>query len=162
MGDLSRIGVAIESDLLDDFDRLIERRNYPSRSEAFRDLIRDALMAETVQADKAPVVGSVTLVYDHHVPQLTARLTALQHAYHHLVVSTQHVHLDSDDCLEVIVVRGTAGEVRQLADRLISTKGVRHGRLTIAESTASLLKRTDRFGRSQPHRHGGPAHSHAR
>jgi len=134
MNDLSRIGVAIEANLLARFDRLIERRGYPSRSEAFRDLIRDALMAESAQAASSPVVGSVTLVYDHHVRQLTAKLTALQHQFHGAIVSTLHVHLDHDNCLEVIVVRGKARDVRRLADALISTKGVRHGQLTIAAS----------------------------
>lgn len=166
MSALSRIGVAIESDLLALFDRLIGRRGYPSRSEAFRDLIRDALMAETTQADNAPVVGSVTLVYDHHVRQLSAKLTALQHDYHDTIVSTLHVHLDHDNCLEVIVVRGKARDVRRLADALISTKGVRHGRLTIAGSSQSApaaahTNGAETKGRATPHAHRGHApHTH--
>lgn len=166
MSDLSRIGVAIESDLLAAFDRLIDRRSYPSRSEAFRDLIRDVLMAESVQSDTTPVVGSITLVYDHHLRQLTAKLTALQHEYHDAVVSTLHVHLDADSCLEVIVVRGTARDVKALADALISTKGVRHGRLTIATSepasppsatrSAPAVRRQRPHARSHSHPHVQP------
>lgn len=131
MSDLSRIGVAIESDLLAEFDGLIARRGYPSRSEAFRDLIRDALVEESAASGNTAVVGTITLVYDHHVRQLGERMTSLQHDFHHSVLSTLHVHLDHDHCLEVIVVRGKAAEVKRMADALTSMKGVKHGRLTI-------------------------------
>jgi CopG family nickel-responsive transcriptional regulator len=131
MADLSRIGVAIDADLLGQFDRLIGDRGYGSRSEAFRDLIRDALITQAAESDDTPVVGTVTLVYDHHQRMLSDRLTAIQHEQHHAMLSTLHVHLDHDNCLEVIVVRGPAGRVRRVADALISTKGVTHGRLTL-------------------------------
>jgi CopG family nickel-responsive transcriptional regulator len=131
MADLNRIGVAIEADLLKEFDRLIEQRGYPSRSEAFRDLIRDALVEESAASGSRAVVGTITLVYDHHVRQLGDRLTALQHEFHHSVLSTLHVHLDHDHCLEVIVVRGKGSQVKRMADALISMKGVKHGRLTV-------------------------------
>jgi CopG family nickel-responsive transcriptional regulator len=134
MSDLSRIGVAIEADLLDEFDRLIARRGYPSRSEAFRDLIREALIQESAASGNARVVGTVTLVYAHQVRLLSEKLTSLQHAFHHAMLSTLHVHLDRDNCLEVVVVRGKAAEVRRIADALISMKGVKHGRLTITSA----------------------------
>jgi CopG family transcriptional regulator, nickel-responsive regulator len=138
MGELSRIGVAIDSELLEQFDRLIGRRGYTNRSEAFRDLIRDELVEETWQSPQSSVVGTVTLVYDHHVRMLSEKLTDLQHEYHRAILSTLHVHLDHDNCLEVLVVRGKAGEVQKIADVLISTKGVKHGRLTITTSGAEL------------------------
>ncbi len=138
MGELSRIGVAIDSDLLDKFDSLIAKRGYTNRSEAFRDLIRDELVEETWAAPDSAVVGTVTLVYDHHVRLLNEKLTDLQHEFHRSILSTLHVHLDHDNCLEVLVVRGKAATVQQIADSLIATKGVKHGRLTITTSGAGL------------------------
>jgi CopG family transcriptional regulator, nickel-responsive regulator len=136
MSGLSRIGVAIDSDLLDKFDGLIESRGYTNRSEAFRDLIRDQLVEQASEAPNSRVIGTVTLVYDHHVRQLNQKLTAIQHDHHHSILSTLHVHLDHDNCLEVLVVKGKSAEVRQVADQLISTKGVKHGRLTITTAGA--------------------------
>jgi CopG family nickel-responsive transcriptional regulator len=138
MGELSRIGVAIDSDLLEKFDRLIAGRGYTNRSEAFRDLIRDELVAETWESPDRKVVGTVTLVYDHHVRLLNKKLTDVQHEHFHHVLSTLHVHLDHDNCLEVLVVRGKASEVKHIADTLIATKGVKHGRLTITTSGTEL------------------------
>jgi len=138
MGRLSRIGVAIDSDLLKRFDSLIAKRGYTNRSEAFRDLIRDDLVQTAWEAPDSQVVGTVTLVYDHHVRQLSDRLTEMQHEFHHHVLSTLHVHLDHDYCLEVMVLRGKASVVKKLADSLIATKGVKHGRLTLTTSGAGL------------------------
>lgn len=138
MSGLSRIGVAIDTTLLDKFDRLIAQRGYTNRSEAFRDLVRDELVQKTWESPDSPVVGTVTLVYDHHVRRLNEKLTGLQHDSHRLILSTLHVHLDHDNCLEVLVVRGKSAEVRKVADMLISTKGVKHGRLTITTSGAEL------------------------
>jgi len=138
MSGLSRIGVAIDSGLLDKFDRLIGQRGYTNRSEAFRDLIRDELVEQTWESPDSQVVGTVTLVYDHHVRLLNEKLTSIQHDHHHAILSTLHVHLDHDNCLEVLVVRGRSAEVRKVADTLISTKGVKHGRLTITTSGVGL------------------------
>ena len=138
MSGLSRIGVAIDAKLLDRFDTLIAQRGYTNRSEAFRDLIRDELVERTWESPDSHVVGTVTLVYDHHVRLLNQKLTSLQHDYHRAILSTLHVHLDHDNCLEVLVVRGRAAEVRKVADALISMKGVKHGRLTITTSGAEL------------------------
>ena len=132
MSELNRIGVAIEADLLEEFDRLIENRGYPSRSEAFRDMIRAEIGREEVETDdETIVVGTVTLVYSHSQRRLGDRLTAMQHEAHDAVIATLHVHLTHEYCMEVIVLRGAAGKVRALADALIATKGVRHGRLTL-------------------------------
>jgi CopG family nickel-responsive transcriptional regulator len=138
MSGLSRIGVAIDSDLLDQFDKLIGRRGYTNRSEAFRDLIRGDLVEQTWESPDADVVGTITLVYDHHVRMLSEKLTGIQHDYHHNILSTLHVHLDHDNCLEVLVVRGKSAAVRKVADALISTKGVKHGQLTITTTGRGL------------------------
>ena len=117
MGVLSRIGIALDSDLLKRFDRLIGQRGYTNRSEAFRDLIRDQLVTEKTATPEAAVVGTVTLIYDHHASGINEKLTELQHANHELVVSTSHAHLDHDSCLEVLIVHGKSAQVSQFADR---------------------------------------------
>jgi CopG family nickel-responsive transcriptional regulator len=106
MGVLSRIGIAIDSDLLKRFDRSLAKRGYTNRSEAFRDLIRERLVAEQTAEPDAVAVGTVTLIYDHHAFGVSEKLTELQHAHHELVVSTSHAHLDHDSCLEVLIVHG--------------------------------------------------------
>ena len=138
MSSLSRIGVAIDSELLEQFDALLQQRGYTNRSEAFRDLIRDELVEKSWESPDSQVVGTVTLVYDHHVRLLNEKLTGIQHDHHHSILSTLHVHLDHDNCLEVLVVRGKSSAVRAIADTLIGTKGVKHGRLTITTSGAGL------------------------
>lgn len=124
--------------MLREFDRLIGRKGYASRSEAIRDLIRDYLAEEAWKAGRGPAVGTVTLVYDHHVPDLQEKLTDIQHTYAGVVVSTLHVHLARRRCLEVLVVRGKANEIRALADRLIGARGVKHGKLTLAAAGEEL------------------------
>lgn len=138
MPELCRIGVAIDAGLLEKFDKHIARRGYTNRSEAFRDLIRDELVQKTAESADTLVVGTVTLVYDHHVRMLSDKLTDIQHESFHNVLSTMHVHLDHDNCLEVLVVKGKAGTVRRLADALISTKGVKHGQLIITTTGTGL------------------------
>lgn len=132
MGDLSRIGVSIDTDLLNRFDSFITDKGYENRSEAFRDLIRDRLVDSVVIAANAFVVGTVTLIYDHHTRLLPEKLTDIQHEHHELIISTLHAHLDHQNCLEVIVLRGKSKDVQKLADHLISTKGVQHGRLVMS------------------------------
>jgi CopG family nickel-responsive transcriptional regulator len=138
MGVLSRIGIALDSDLLERFDRLIGERGYTNRSEAFRDLIRDQLVTKQTTAPEATVVGTVTLIYNHHASGISEKLTELQHAHHELVVSTSHAHLDHDACLEVLIVHGRSTEVSQFADRLIGLKGVQHGRLVMTVPSTPL------------------------
>jgi CopG family transcriptional regulator, nickel-responsive regulator len=132
MGELSRIGVSLDSELLHQFDSFIAEKGYENRSEAFRDLIRDRLIGSVVVSANAVVVGTVTLIYDHHTRLLPEKLTDLQHQFHAIVISTLHAHLDHENCLEVVLLRGKSREVQKLADRLISTKGVQHGRLVMS------------------------------
>lgn len=128
--DLVRFSVAIPEGLLDDFDAYAARRGTSAnRSEAIRDLMRDKLVEEVVADPEAEVVGSITMVYDHHTPDLSHKLGDIQHQHLAQVVSTMHVHLDHHNCLEILAVRGTHGAVRELADCLLGTKGVRHGKL---------------------------------
>jgi len=134
MSELARVGVAIDSELLEKFDQQIDRRGYANRSEAVRDLIRDSLIRERVASPSTKVVGTLTLVYDHHVRQLADKLNDFQHEHHHEIISTLHVHLDHDNCLEVIVLRGTCKNVQRIADGLISLKGIRHGQLVLTEA----------------------------
>ena len=131
MSEVLRFGVSIEHGLLESFDELIAGRGYANRSEALRDLIRDALVKSRLEAPHgdAEVLGSLTLVYDHHAHDLTKQMARIQHDCHGLVVSVTHVHINHDDCLEVLVLRGRAREVRAPADSLLSLRGVKHGRL---------------------------------
>ena len=149
MGDLIRFGVSAESELIESFDELARLRGYANRSEALRDLMRDALVQSRIDSEPAQgeVLGSLTLVYDHHARELTSQMADLQHQHHDLVVSVLHVHVSHDDCLEVIALRGRVEPIRHLADSLLSLKGVKHGRLFITLPTTSI---------TTPHRHPHP------
>jgi CopG family nickel-responsive transcriptional regulator len=124
---LTRFGISLDQRLLRDFDRLIKRKGYTNRSEAIRDLIRDNLVREQWEMGTEEAVGTITLVYSHETRELTDKLTDLQHHHYERIVSTLHVHLDPHHCLEVMVVRGKAVELKKIADRLIGTRGVKHG-----------------------------------
>ena len=137
MSQTIRFGVSLEESLLRQFDRFIVEHRYPSRSEAIRDLIRDRLVSREWAVGKE-VVGSVTVVYNHHLPGLNARLTDLQHHFCGAIISTLHVHLDRDNCLEVLVVRGKSREVRMLAERLQSVRGVKHSTFTMTTTGRAL------------------------
>jgi CopG family nickel-responsive transcriptional regulator len=152
MGILSRIGVALDSDLLKQFDQWMGRRGYTNRSEAFRDLIRDRLVGERAATPNAVVVGTVTLIYDHHASGISEKLTELQHAQHELVVSTSHAHLDHESCLEVLIVHGKSAQVEQFADRLIGLKGVQHGRLVMTVPAQALAAPAEK-AHKHPHTH---------
>jgi CopG family nickel-responsive transcriptional regulator len=132
--EIARIGIAISEDLLKEFDDLIAKRSYTNRSEAFRDLVRNALVEEISGSPDSEVFGTVTLVYDHHARLLSERLTELQHRHFASIMSTLHVHLDHDNCLEVILVRGRSSQVQDLANALIAIKGVKHGRFVLTAS----------------------------
>jgi CopG family nickel-responsive transcriptional regulator len=136
MKELTRTGIAMDADLLARFDRFIAKQGYANRSEAIRDLVRDRLITAAVEDPEVNVVGSITLIYDHHSRLLPDKLTQLQHDHHDLVIATTHAHLDHDTCLEVIVVRGKSRRVQKLADLLIGTKGVHHGRLVMSSPTS--------------------------
>jgi CopG family transcriptional regulator, nickel-responsive regulator len=138
MGVLTRIGIALDSELLERFDYSIHLRGYSNRSEAFRDMIRDRLVSERTATPEATVVGTLTLIYDHHAHGVTEKLTEVQHEHHELIVSTSHAHLDHDSCLEVLIVHGRSTQVERLADRLIGLKGVQHGRLVMTVPEKAL------------------------
>jgi len=142
MGVLSRIGVALDSELLERFDRSIAQSGYTNRSEAFRDLIRDRLVNERIANPKATVVGTITLIYEHDAHGVGEKLTELQHEHHALVVSTSHAHLDHDSCLEVLIVHGPSTQVSTFADRLIGLRGVQHGKLVMTVPTQPLGKKS--------------------
>lgn len=130
MGRLVRFGVAMDEELLGRFDEQVARRGTAAnRSEAMRDLVRDSLVDEQWEAPDEEIVGTITMVFDHHANDLAEKLDSLQHAHHDKVVSSMHVHLDAHNCLEVIVVRGASGAIRGIAEALLGTKGVKHGKL---------------------------------
>lgn len=130
-----RFGVSIEKSLIDKFDQLIKRRKYTNRSKAIADLIRKELIHTTFEAG-GEIAGAILLLYNHHKRELLSKMTDIQHQYQKYIVSTQHIHLDHDNCLEIIAVRGRAAEINELADRLISLKGVKHGDISFTSSKA--------------------------
>ena len=161
MGVLSRIGIALDSGLLERFDRSIKRRGYTNRSEAFRDLIRDRLVQERTAAPDATVVGTVTLIFDHHAHGITEKLTEVQHEHHDLVVSTSHAHLDHDACLEVLIVHGKSAQVEQFADRMIGLKGVQHGRLVMTVPEHAIESSGVKHSHEHSHEHShNSGHTH--
>ena len=135
MGDnkIIRFGVSIGESLLEKFDVLIDRKGYTNRSEAIRDLIRDKLIESDWKDDsgKSNAIGTVTIVYDHHTREIGDTLTDIAHGFHDIVISSTHVHLTHSSCLEVMVVKGTADDIRNFADKVISIRGVKHGKLVI-------------------------------
>lgn len=138
MGETVRFGVSLDADLLAKFDALCRRRDYPSRSEALRDVIRDALVQDSLQEDDAEAAGVLTLIYDHHLPDLSRKLTARQHDHHDAIVATLHVHLDHHHCLEALMLRGPAGTLRVLADQLRAIRGVTQSTFSITAVGADL------------------------
>ena len=129
MHHLSRFGVSLEEDLLADFDLSIGGMGYQNRSEAIRDLIRDHLIQKKVSLGNTEVIGVVTLVYDHRIHHLSDVLADMQHKASVAVNASLHIHLDEHNCLEVIVIRGRADKVHEVASKLIATKGVQNGKL---------------------------------
>jgi CopG family nickel-responsive transcriptional regulator len=138
VGQTVRFGISLDEKLLQNFDQLIEQKSYMNRSEAIRDLIRASLVEERCGAEDQEAVGTVTLVYNHHVRDLADKLTDHQHAHHDQIISALHVHLDAHNCLEVLVIRGTVLIVKQIANELISVKGVKHGKLVLTTTGEDL------------------------
>lgn len=131
MGELVRFSVAVPEDLLAQFDNLVARRGVAkNRSEVLRDLIRDALVNEEWDDPMQEIVGTLTLVFNHHASDLQSKLDRLQHKHHEQIVSAMHVHLDAHNCLEVIVLKGRSDEIRLLAENILGVKGVKHGQLS--------------------------------
>jgi CopG family nickel-responsive transcriptional regulator len=137
MSSLIRTGISLEQELLEKFDRTIERKGYGSRSEAIRDLVRDHFVEEDVASNKV-VVATLTLVYDHHQPKLSEQLIAAQHDYRGKVLATTHVHLDHRNCLEVIILKGRGMDVKEFAEHLLSLRGVKHGKLVLTNTGTDL------------------------
>ena len=132
MSDIIRFGVSIEQDLLENYDRLIAERGYATRSEALRDLIREALIQQKIEMNsETHALGSLTLVYDHHASNLLQEMTQIQHNFHELILSVMHLHVNHNDCLEVIALRGVVAEIVALANGLLSLKGIKNGKLFI-------------------------------
>lgn len=139
MSGVARFGVSIDSKLIKKFDALIERKGYRARSEALRDLIRERLVEEEWESGDQDTIGTVTIVYNHHTRELDHALTDLQHRSFHQIISALHIHLDAHNCLEVLVVRGKSKDIRKIADSLIGTKGVKHGKLTMTTTGKELV-----------------------
>jgi len=139
MGKTIRFGVSLDSDLLDKFDKHCEERSYQTRSEAIRDLIRNTLVEREWDSAGGDLAGTLTLVYDHHKSGLSQRLTEIQHDAHHVIQSSLHVHLDHHNCLEVIILKGDAETIKALGQKLISTKGVKHGNLALTTTGKDLI-----------------------
>ena len=133
MSGLFRFGISIDKNLLDRFDRLIREKKYTNRSEAFRDLIREELVKRAWKGGKE-VAGAITFIYDHHQRDLLSKIMDIQHHFQKLIISTQHIHLDHENCLEIVAVKGNSTEVQKLADTLKSIKGVRHGTLSMSST----------------------------
>ena len=131
MHNMERIGISIDKKLLSGFDELIARRGYPNRSEAVRDLIRKEISEERLEDPETEAVAAVLLVYDHHSARLSQRLMDIQHSHLLSTISSMHVHISHHDCLEVIVLRGKVGQIKRLADNIVSLKGVKLGRVNL-------------------------------
>lgn len=138
MKNIVRFGTSIDEKLLIQFDEIINRKGYVNRSEAIRDLIRDMLVAEETADPDTEAMGTLTLVFSHEVREIADRLNDIQHQHFDNIISTVHVHLDEHNCLEVLILRGKSKTVRSIADRLLSIKNVRHGKLTITSPGGHL------------------------
>ena len=144
MSDLVRFSVSMPETLLQKLDEYADRRGTnTNRSEVLRDLVREKLVDEGMEAPDEEVVGSITMVYNHHTPGLAARLDKIQHRHHTEIVSTMHVHLDHENCLEIIAVRGQGRIVANMADCMLGLKGVRHGQLTCVATSSTMSGEED-------------------
>ena len=133
MSRLIRFGVSLEKGLLEKFDYLLKKKNYTSRSESFRDLIRQELVKKEWQEGKE-VAGAMILIYDHHKRELVNKMMNIQHSFSEIIISTQHIHLDHNNCLEIIAIRGSPNQAEKLSDRLRSVKKVKHVALTMSST----------------------------
>lgn len=141
MSELTRFGISIDQDLSEKFDRFVSDRNYATRSEAIRDLIRDALIGQKIELQPdTDALGSLTLVYDHHARNLTQEMGAIQHDFHALVLSVMHLHVSHEDCMEVIALRGKVSEIIKLSDALLSLKGIKNGKLFLTLPSSDITK----------------------
>lgn len=131
MESVVRFGVSMPTELLQAFDSLLGERGYASRSEAVRDLVRRELVSQTWEQESGPVIGILSIVYDHHAG-VSGAIMGMQHASHQVIVCNVHLHLDENRCMEVIVLRGQADEIKEIAGHVTSLKGVEYGQLSAA------------------------------
>lgn len=129
---VKRFGVSLEEQVLNELDNLVGHHKYPNRSQAIRHLIKGSAVKEKIDKNKL-VAGALVLVYDHHKRDLSNKLTTVQHHYHHLILSTQHVHLSHEICLETIAMKGKSQQLMTISDEIISIKGIKHGKLVITD-----------------------------
>lgn len=126
---MRRITLSVDDALADSFDDFVQQNNYQSRSEAFRDLLRNTTRNDDINSGSAKYcVGTLSYIYNHHERQLASRLTQMQHDHHDVMVSTMHAHLDHDNCIETVILRGPMAAVSAFAQAVISQTGVRHGK----------------------------------
>ena len=134
MSDLIRFGISLPKQLLEDFDSSIEKANYTNRSEAIRDLIRDTMIKKEWEDSDREVAGAIIFIYDHHVRELMNKITDIQHDFHELIISSQHVHLDHHNCLEVVIAKGGAFEIQELYKKIKSVKNIKHAELSMSST----------------------------
>lgn len=147
---MDRFTISLDKNLAEAFDGLIKERGYATRSEAVRDILRSHLqISEQKRNSKGACVAALSYVYNHHERELAERLTSIQHAHHLLTISTMHAHLDHEECIETVMLKGLIGQVRQFADEIIAERGVRHGQLNLIA-----------VNYTKPHTHGGSTHRH--
>ncbi|MDD2889404.1 MAG: nickel-responsive transcriptional regulator NikR [bacterium] len=133
-----RFAVSLPEDLLETFDKIISKKNYPSRSEAIRDLIRANFIEQEWTEGNKEVIGTISIVYDHDTRELLDKLMDFQHHHHSFIISSTHIHLDNHNCLEVIIVKGKGKDIKDMADKLISIRGVKHGKLSTTSTGKEL------------------------
>jgi len=138
MTEAVRFGVSMSRKLLVEFDRMIRDIGYKNRSEAIRKLIREKLVQKEWELSKEEIVATITMVYSYEVRELTEHLTEIQHKYYKQIISTMHIHLDEHNCLEILAIKGKAEQVKKIADRLLITKGIKHGQLATTSTGKKL------------------------
>jgi CopG family transcriptional regulator, nickel-responsive regulator len=154
MNKLVRFGVSMENDLLHEFDHLITHKGYNNRSEAVRDIVREKLVEESIQVPNGFVYGALVFMYDHHKRELEKSLSNLQHEYFENIISTSHVHVDHDHCMEVVLLKGKANVLKAVAEKLLSFKGVKHGKLTLTASLQHHIHSKPSSIEQHKHTHG--------
>lgn len=151
---MRRMTISMDDDLADLFDNFMEEKGYTSRSEAIRDLLRGEIGREGVEEGTAPeCVGTLSYVFNHHERQLASRLAAMHHEHHDVTVSAMHAHLDHDNCLETVILRGPTQTVRQFAESVIAEKGVRHGTISVIPVDCDAHSHSHGRGNARGHKH---------
>ncbi len=139
VGQTIRFGVSLDSELLEKFDKLCEERCYQTRSEAIRDLIRKELVQKEWEDEDREVTGTLTLVYDHEVSDLSQKMTKIQHKFLDVIITSLHVHIDHHNCMEVLILKGPVKRIKDVAQRLQATKGVKYGSLNLSTTGKDLV-----------------------